>query len=261
MDKLRSVNTSIWSDTWFEDLPPTSKLLFIYFITNEKTNMLGIYEISVSKISFETGINKETISKALEQFVKDKKIKYLNNHLILVNYLKHQRYNPNMKKSAVNAYNDLPECIKHEAIDFIEIGKEKTSIDKGFETLCKAFGMVRKIEDEYEVEEEEEKEYKIEEEIKEKNWQNDFGLYKDFVWDSFELIKEDTEYITKQERLNPNINILLSIEKGIENFWATEAGWANKKKSKSKKIDWKQTFAKTIDLNKVYKSKSTVINI
>ena len=53
MSKLRSVNTAFWSDPWVEDLTPSEKLLYIYFITNEKTNMLGIYELSIKKISFE----------------------------------------------------------------------------------------------------------------------------------------------------------------------------------------------------------------
>ena len=75
MSKLRSINTAIWSDTWFEDLTPNEKLLFIYLITNEKTNMLGVYEASVKKISFETGINKETVSKALKGFETIGKVK------------------------------------------------------------------------------------------------------------------------------------------------------------------------------------------
>ena len=37
-----------------------------------------------------------------------------------------------------------------------------------------------------------------------------------------------------QERLNPNIDVKLSLEKGYVNFWGTEAGWIHKKKSRSK---------------------------
>ena len=53
MSKLRSLNTAFWSDTWVEDLEPLKKLLFIYLVTNDKTNMLGIYEASIKKISFD----------------------------------------------------------------------------------------------------------------------------------------------------------------------------------------------------------------
>ena len=82
MSKLRSINTSIWSDPWIEELTPTEKLLFIYLITNERTNMLGIYESSIKKISFETGINKETVDKALKGFERVGKVKYNNNYQI-----------------------------------------------------------------------------------------------------------------------------------------------------------------------------------
>jgi len=58
-----------------------------------------------------------------------------------------------------------------------------------------------------------------------------------------------------QQRLNPNVNIKLSIEKGFRNFWGTEAGWQHKKKSRSKEIDWKRTIINSIAFNKVYYTK------
>lgn len=155
MSKLRSINTAIWNDVWFEELNPEQKLLFIYLITNEKTNMLGVYEISIRKISFDTAIDSERVSKALEGFAKNGKIRYECDSIILLNYLKHQNYNFNMKKSAIDCYNALKEPLKIENQPFID------RTEKGFETLCKGFGMVRKVEVEVEVENEiEELEYK-----------------------------------------------------------------------------------------------------
>ena len=150
MSKLRSINTCIWTDVWFETLNTESKLLFIYLVTNEKTNMLGVYEISKKKISFETGISESQINKYFIQFEKNGKIRYQNNRVILINYLKHQNYNLNMMKSAIDSYNDLPNELKIPNI-------EKITRDlKGFETLCNGFGMVRKVEVEYKEEVEEE---------------------------------------------------------------------------------------------------------
>lgn len=111
MSKLRSVNTAFWSDTWVEDLEPQFKLLFLYLVTNEKTNMLGIYEASKKKISFETGLDLETVSNGLEAFKSVEKVKYIDNHIILVNYMKHQKYNTNMKKAAIDIYNSLPNTL------------------------------------------------------------------------------------------------------------------------------------------------------
>ena len=76
MAKLRSVSTAFWSDPFIEELTPSEKLLYIYFITNEKTNMLGIYELSIKKICFETGLTKDVVQKAFDTFKISGKIKY-----------------------------------------------------------------------------------------------------------------------------------------------------------------------------------------
>jgi len=164
MSKLRSLNTIIWSDTWFEILSPEEKLLFIYFVTNEKTNMLGVYEISVRKVSFETGIDVVKIEKYLKKFEANGKIRYASNRVLLLNFLKHQNYNFNMMKSAIRTYNSLPQELKNSKTDTYE------ETEEGFETLCKGFAGVRKYEYEYEVETELETEGEFEgEKPKEKN--------------------------------------------------------------------------------------------
>lgn len=164
MSKLRSINTAFWSDPFIEDLTPSEKLLFLYLITNEKTNMLGIYEASIKKMSFETGIDKQTVRKALEGFERVGKVKYIDNYVILVNYMKHQNYNTNMKKSAIDAYNSLPQVLKNKGI---AISKDNPS--EGFERLSKALLMVSKDEVEVETELEVEDEVETESEEEDKN--------------------------------------------------------------------------------------------
>lgn len=158
MAKLRSISTAIWSDPFIEELTPQQKLLFIYLITNEKTNMLGVYEVSNRKISFETGISVEDINKAFERFETLSKVKRVGNFIILCNFLKNQNFNKNMMKSAIDIYNNLPKELKFSGL---ELDRNKTN--QSFETLCKGFGMVRKVEDEVE------DEYEVEDEEKENN--------------------------------------------------------------------------------------------
>ena len=141
MSKLRSVSTAFWSDPFIEDLTPSEKLLFLYFITNDKTNMLGIYEVSIKKISFDTGLNKDIIEKALKEFERLSKVRYFNNHIVLVNFMKHQNFNPNMKKSAIDVYNSLPNELKNN-----ELILTKDNYDKGFQSLLNHYGMVSKVE-------------------------------------------------------------------------------------------------------------------
>jgi hypothetical protein len=180
MSKLRSLNTAFWSDTWVEDLEPLKKLLFIYLVTNDKTNMLGIYEASIKKISFETGISKELVKTYLKDFEKDEKVKYIDNRIILLNYMKHQNYNTNMKKSAIDVYNNLPNNLK---IKGLVVSKDKPI--KGFESLSKGYGMVSKVEVEYEDEIEVEKEVEVEEE----NTFHDINILKSYYLTKDKILK------------------------------------------------------------------------
>lgn len=145
--KLRSINTKFWEDPWVEGLSPKDKLLYLYLITNSKTNMLGIYEVSVSKISFETGLTKIEIDKAFKGFERVKKAYHIDNFIILANFLKNQKMNPNMLKSAKKEHETLPQWL----LDMLFANGSE-----GFESLTKGFEMVRKIEveDESEIEDE-----------------------------------------------------------------------------------------------------------
>lgn len=156
----RSVETSFWSDPYVENLSTSEKLLFLYLLTNDNTNMLGIYETSIKRIAFETGIDKATILKALKGFAKDSKVFFkMDRFIVLPNFLKHQNMNPNMKKSAVDIYNNLPNELKVKGLTQILERNEK-----GFERLGKALLMLPKneLELEEEIEEEEEEEKKKE---------------------------------------------------------------------------------------------------
>jgi hypothetical protein len=98
--------------------------------------------------------------------------------------------------------------------------------------------------------------------IKPITWRENFDIYKNELYKCFEEIKKDNEFIKQQEKFNPNINILLSIEKSIANYWGLETGWNNKKKSKTKVIDWISTFKNSISqpMNKVYKNSTAILN-
>ena len=149
MSKLRSVSTAFWSDPFIEELTPQQKLLFLYLITNEKTNMLGIYEASIKKISFETGLKDSDILMFFKICEQKSKIKYIGNYVVLMNFARHQNYNINMKKSAIDVYNSLPKELKDSNLMI-----DKSNPLEGFESLLNHLGTVSKYEVELEVESE-----------------------------------------------------------------------------------------------------------
>ena len=115
--KLRSVNTKFWEDPFVENIKPEEKLLFLYFLTNPLTNLIGIYEITIKRISYDTGLTPERIHKSLKVFHNYNKVYYIDNYIILPNFIKNQNFNTNMKKGAMNNYDSLPNSLKDKLYD------------------------------------------------------------------------------------------------------------------------------------------------
>lgn len=251
MSKLRSVNTKFWDDTFIVDLDPKEKLLFLYLITNSLTNLLGIYEISIRKISFDTGLTPEMVQKGLERFETVKKAYFIENYIILPNWLKNQNLNSNMRKSVEKEFDELPNWLKNNILGNGSEGlpNDYRMIRKGLETISDLNRIKSNIiEDEFNIRSDSENS---------KNWKDDFEIYKTELTEKYEELINDPEFIKEQEKFHPGVDIKLSLEKACKNFWATEAGWKNKKKKKTQDINWKLTFVNAIDLNKVYKPKNS----
>lgn len=97
------------------------------------------------------------------------------------------------------------------------------------------------------------------EEEKEKDWRKDFNVYLSELHEEVDKILCDAKWMEKQKEFNPpELNIIKTIECAIENFWGTTEGWENKKKSKTKKINWKTTLAKALKIqtNRVFYPKN-----
>jgi hypothetical protein len=84
--------------------------------------------------------------------------------------------------------------------------------------------------------------------VSEKSWRDDFEVYLTDLRNAYKEIVIDTAYITERAKYHPGLNIKLSLEKACKDFWATEAGWKHKKKSKSNELNWKSTFTKALDI-------------
>src|SRR5687767_13685874 len=64
----RLVDCDTWTDTWFESLEPVGKLFFLYLLTNPRSTSCGAFELSVRKMSFETGIPDAQIERWLAEW-------------------------------------------------------------------------------------------------------------------------------------------------------------------------------------------------
>jgi hypothetical protein len=110
----RVIHDSVWGDAWFQDLPPASKLVWVYLLTNSHLEVSGIYQITPKTISNETGIPLIDVNGILEAFVADKKIVYESNVVGIVNYHRHNGMmnNPKYRVAIRKSLDKLDESIR-----------------------------------------------------------------------------------------------------------------------------------------------------
>lgn len=212
MANLRSVNTKFWDDPWIETLTVSEKLLFLYLITNSYANLCGIYEITIKRICFETGIDNKTVLNALERFGRVRKAYFVNeNYIFMPNWLKNQNLNTNMKKGVLTLIQELPKEVK------INI------LGNDYQTIQKDYQMVLNTLLKYEVE-------VLEEEVLEEEIEQ--------VKITIPSFDEFSDYVLDNE---PNINLgelELKYKSWVENGWKD----GNDKKIKN----WKTKILNTI---------------
>jgi len=150
-DVKRSVNTKFWDDPFVAKLEPDFKYLFLYLLTNPLTNVSGIYELPERRIAFDTGLSPEKITEGFEVFKSFDKVFYEKEYVVLVNFLKNQKLNNNMKASVEKMLPELPDSI----IKIIYGNSKLLKAFKGFKSLPK---IEIEIESEKESEIEKEKE-------------------------------------------------------------------------------------------------------
>lgn len=106
------VNTRFWTDGFVLPMDPSEKLLFLYYLTNQYTTLCGIYECSNKVTSFETGLSEPSIKKVQERF--KGKIHYIDGWVYVLNFVKYQKMNANMKIGAERDLAKIPFHVKQE---------------------------------------------------------------------------------------------------------------------------------------------------
>lgn len=123
METRRYINVRTWSETWFEELSATDKLVWIYLNTNSSTNMLGAYSTSIRRLSYECHISEPAVRRSIKKLEVAQKLIYQDGFVIIIDWMAQQSMNPSMRIAARKEYDKLPEHIRillshhtHEAI-------------------------------------------------------------------------------------------------------------------------------------------------
>lgn len=75
MARFRAIESTFWSDSKVVDkLTPDDRYMFLYLLTNPQTNQLGCYELSISKICYDTAFGKTKVNRILSKLENELKI-------------------------------------------------------------------------------------------------------------------------------------------------------------------------------------------
>ena len=111
MSKKRMVDTRFWHDNWIRKLNALERYLFLYLLTNDKCSFCGVYELPLSVMAFESGIDEHDLETALLPKL-EPKIYYKNGWVFLINFDRyHVNDSPNNQKGYNSALEELPQEI------------------------------------------------------------------------------------------------------------------------------------------------------
>lgn len=238
----RFTNTEKWKDSWFSNLKQIEMLLFIYLCEN--CDIAGFIEINYKRWASDLNSSESTMKESIKGLERGLIISNDGECIYLKNFIKHQKNLPLNENN--RAHVGIIKRFEMYRYKF-DIQDINDFILRGFEGASKGLLSptgIGKGNNNIKKEEEEER-------IK---WKKDFEEYKKIVRNAYVKVLSDKDWVKKQQEFYPNVNIAKSVEKMCVNYWATPAGWQNKKKSETVEIDWKQTFTNALSksINKVY---------
>lgn len=88
MAKLRAIDTRLWHDNWIRNLNALDRYLFIYLLTNDKCSYCGIYELPLSIMAFESGLDERDLEKTMLPRLSPK-VKYHEGWVYITNFKKY----------------------------------------------------------------------------------------------------------------------------------------------------------------------------
>jgi hypothetical protein len=111
MSSQRPIKDEMWSDSWFYDLDPSEKLVWVFLLTNERQNVAGVYKANTRWICSNTGFDKQVIESVLSRFEATGKIARTNEWIVLLNHYKHQSTSPKIEEGIARILKEVPEDV------------------------------------------------------------------------------------------------------------------------------------------------------
>ena len=110
MADYRQIHTKIWTDGWFLDLSAKDKLLFIYLFSNKRACLIGLYDIPLKVIEFETDLTRQEIEEGIARFEEAGKVAYQDGWIWIPNLMRYNAKNiqsPKIQAHIRSTINDV----------------------------------------------------------------------------------------------------------------------------------------------------------
>ena len=107
MADYRQVHTKMWTDEWFLELEPESKLLWIYLFSNKRACLSGLYDIPMRVIMFEAGLSRDAIEHHLASYADAGKAFYEDGWILMPKLMRYNAHNITSPKIQGNLKNDV----------------------------------------------------------------------------------------------------------------------------------------------------------
>jgi len=90
--KHRYIQTDIWNESWFADLTPGAKLVYLHLITNPSTNNAGVYIKREKAIAFESGIDNDEVENYLKELQERGEVIIHDDYVIILRHPEFQKW-------------------------------------------------------------------------------------------------------------------------------------------------------------------------
>ncbi|MGH0686362.1 hypothetical protein [Bacillus mycoides] len=125
MAKYRHVQTSFWSDARVsEEMTPEDKYFYLYLMTNEHTNQIGVYQITRKQMAFELGYSIESAKALLDRFMNHHDLVVYNEETRELCILNWGKYNLNKGGKPIE------DCIKKELKSIKDLSLVKLVLER-----------------------------------------------------------------------------------------------------------------------------------
>lgn len=119
----RMVDCGTWGDPWFAELGPEAKLLFVYLLTNQRTNAAGAFELTARQMAFDTGLPLDRVRELLGSYG-DRVAWWPEHQIVFVkNFHRRQYGNEKFRIAASRVVAGLPAAVADRVLaEYPELG-------------------------------------------------------------------------------------------------------------------------------------------